>query len=415
MPNALYGLPLYDPIEVRTNRARFRRHAIPELAYANSFFAPGGEWPARGWVLMRQGDYANIDTYSKDLILQFEDVQSQTSITLNGLTVVQARCVSTGVVNDPNAIYLVELTDVRGILVNQWFEFPVQPFDEGGDYTAYNVVAPAYPGQYYTPTMDGASAFTWDGMLDDLWTQMEGFLGTYPGIPIGPQGTPENFWFQGTSAWKALMRILDLLGLTIAVDLRSATPYSIVQSAGTDVPFTTLQNASATLLEDDQAYIDTGSGRVPGQVVVLFHRRNEFYGNEETVTLDEFQWATRSYYPITVEAPAQFTAAQGTHYFYDDFTVRYDQDSMPIASDVMMATTIANERVAQYYDHIYSSTVGFLDQTYTGIIPFSAGSQIDGVRWYQDYSLGRGSWRTQIVRGMNPPWANVIAMQGKDA
>jgi hypothetical protein len=32
---------------------------------------------------------------------------------------------------------------------------------------------------------------------------------------------------------------------------------------------------------------------------------------------------------------------------------------------------------------------------------------VDGVRWFEDYSQGRASWRTEIIRGPQPPWREV--------
>lgn len=407
MSNTFAGYPLYDPHEVRLDRARFRRHQIPELEYANSLYVPGGRWLSRGWILMRKGDYANINTYATNLSLSIQDMQSGTALTAGGLAIVQARCVTFGLSGDANSVYLIELTDARGVLENQWECFPVNPQNYGDAITAYNVVAPAYPGQYYTQTMNGVTPWTWTTMIQNLWQQMT-LLGTYPGLPVTPTGTPENWWFPGASAWSSLMKILDHIGMTVAVNPQSASPYTIVQSSGTDTYNANLQTQYVGKLEDDQSYIDTGSARVPGYVVVLFHRRNEFYGNEETVRLDSYQWAVKTYYPIKVAGPAAFSASAGIHYLFDDFTVRYDENSTPLAEDVTTATAIATERVTQYYAHIYSATVGFLDQTYSGLIPFRPGSQLDGVRWYQDYSQGRGAWRTEIVRGTNPPWPMVV-------
>lgn len=49
-----------------------------------------------------------------------------------------------------------------------------------------------------------------------------------------------------------------------------------------------------------------------------------------------------------------------------------------------------------------------MSQVYTGALPFVTGSQVDGVRYYQDYNdQDRQGWKTELVRGPYPPWAEV--------
>src|SRR5262249_6948517 len=141
-------------------------------------------------------------------------------------------------------------------------------------------------------------------------------LGAYPGLPIAPVGTPEGFVFPGCSAWGALCDVLDLLGCDVSADLTAAAPYGIVSGGAADAAFTAKQTQYAALLQDDYEYIDTGSARVPKQVTVFFHRRNEVYGTEETIRRDGLQWQSTPLYSLTVAAPAQFANAAGTHYVW---------------------------------------------------------------------------------------------------
>jgi hypothetical protein len=390
-------IPLYDPVMVRQARSRFRREAIPELAYANALYMPGGRWPARGWVLVRRDDYFGIGQYGA-VSLQIDDFKNGPLIFKN-LAIVQARCVSRGLAQDADSIYLVELTDQRGLLKNRWFEFPTN--------SQYNARAPAYPETFYATTLTAGVAWTWSQMVGDLWAQMGTFLGAYPGLPSAPAGTPENFIFPGVCAWDALNQILDLLGMMVSVDLRQPAPYGIVVEGAADDAFDALTTKYTSNLEDDFDFIDTGSGRVPKQVVVYFHRRNQFYGTEETVRRDGLQWSTSALYSVTVAAPAQFALAVGVDYLWDDFSVRFDIDNNPMAADVATAIAIATERAQQYYNKIYRGTAGYMRRVYTGALPFVVGSQVDGVRWYMDYSQGRGAWRTEIMRTSEGPWPEV--------
>ena len=405
-PSASQQYPLYDPRSVRENRPRFRRDVIPLLSRANSMYITAGLYPARGWILLARSDYNKISSYSTDLQLNVGNPMKLDNVaTLKNLSIVQAQCVTHGLESSPNALYLVELTDARGILCNEWFKFPLT--------ASYNIRAPAYPEVFHPSSMNGGTTWTWTTMLQNIWTQMGTFLGTWPGLPYAPAGTPEGFWFPGVSAWTALCQILDYLGMAVACDLTKTSPYTIVSVGASDTGFTELQDKYITNLEDDLAWIDTGAGRVPRTVKVLFRRRNAIYGTEETVTYRNDtmaqQWDMNPYYTVSVTAPALFASAVGTHFIWSDFTVRYDHDSNPVAADVAMANTIAQERVTQYFDQTYSRTSGYMSRTYAGALPFTTGSQVDGVAWLQDYSnQSRHGWKTRIVRGSNSLLAGML-------
>jgi hypothetical protein len=226
-------------------------------------------------------------------------------------------------------------------------------------------------------------------------------LGTYPHLPITPTGTPENFSFVGVSLWEAITKILTHLGLTVT---GSFPALGIAVSGATDSALVLLQGASAGALEDDDDYLDGGSGRVPGSVTVYFHKRYEYYGTEETIQQTTSQWESAPAYEVTVAAPAQFSQAVGVAHLWSDFTVRHDYTNTPVAADVVAANLIAAERVAQFYEDIFRGTQGYMRQVYTGALPFTTGSLVDGVRWYSGPNR-RAGWRTEIIRGYTWPEA----------
>lgn len=406
--------PLYDPRSVREDRARFRRDAVPMLDRANSFYCPAGRHPSRGWILLSRGDLDRLDKYSTTLQLNIGDTKLSTNVgQLKNLCIVQARCVTRGLAADPNALYLVEVTDARGILHNKWFQFPLT--------TAYNIRVPGYPSTFYlesmkdydqpNPSAGSKTTWTWTTMLQNMWERMP-LLGSWPGLPYAPAGTPEGFWFLGVPAWTAMCDILDYLGLTVKCDLTRTSPFSIVKCGTADTAFAALQLLYTPSQEDDLEWIDVGAGRVPKTIKVLFRRRNTVYGTEETVAyrndIMAEQWAMKPYYTVSVDAPTTFTLAVGTHYIWSDFTVRYDDSSNPLDADIHMARAIARERVSQYFDRIYHQTSGAMSKTYAGARPFTNGPLVDGVCWTQDYSdQSRQGWRTRIVRGCSPPFPEV--------
>lgn len=408
--------PIYDPATVRMERARFRRDALPALAKANSLYIPTGVLPARGWILMARADYKRLSPYSTALQLNVGATQNTNNIgPMNGLAIVQAQCVTRGLSTDPNALYLLEITDGRGVLLNRWFQFPLN--------AQYNIRAPAYPDTFHPASMNSVvlaasgapppplTTWTWETMLHDMWNKMSPFLGAWPGLPYYPAGTPEGFWFTGVPALSALCGVLDYLGMTLACDLTNDDPYTIVSDGADDPTFDALQAKYVTNLEDDLEWIDVGAGRVPATVVVLFRRCNSVYGTEETVTYRSdgpYQWDMSATYPVTGAAPVFFTGAYGAHYLWSDFTVRYDVDNAPVAADVATAAAIAAERISQYFDRIYSRTSGYMSQTYAGALPFVTGSQVDGVCYSQDYAdQSRQGWKTRIVRRDGHPFDGV--------
>jgi hypothetical protein len=418
-PSPSQQYPLYDVREERSNRERFRREYIVPLERANSFYCPVGRWPSRGWILMSRGDYNKFSSpYLDSFQLNIHKTSSPNNVqTLMNLSIVQAQCVTRGLSTDSNALYLVELTDDRGILYNKWFQCPTT--------SMYNIRSPAYPDTFHPQSMNGTpspgagcTTWTWTTMLQNLWEQMNtidggNVLGPYPGLPIVPTGTPEGFWFSGVPAWYALNDILEHIGLTVACDLTKTYPFTIVQPGAIDSSLTNLQNKFITNLEDDLEWLDVGAARAPSTVVVLFRRRNRTYGTEETVTFGDDgiakQWDMSSIYSVTGNAPTFFAGAVGSHYIWSDFTVRFDQNGIIMPEDAAMASQIAQERITQYFAKIYRQTAGFMTQTYAGPLPFSTGPQVDGVCWYQDYRSRDeyAGWRTQIIRGPYPPWSGL--------
>jgi hypothetical protein len=76
----------------------------------------------------------------------------------------------------------------------------------------------------------------------------------------------------------------------------------------------------------------------------------------------------------------------------------------PLAADITTAATVAAERALQFFNNIYRGTQGFMRHVYAGCLPFSTGSLVDGVRWFNTGMLGANDdkwcgWRTELIRG----------------
>ncbi len=393
-PSSSQQFPLVDVRCIKEHRERFRRDLFPELERANSYYSMTGSWPDVGWLLLDRASYNRLSPYTTTNQLVMCDFLNP-PVVISNLSVIQARCVTRGLPTDPAAIYLVQVTNNQGVLYNPWFQFPVN--------VQYNVRAPGYDSSYYSGSTNGGTAWTWTGMVQDLWTKSS-LMGAYPGLPITPSGAPEGFVFTGVPHYEALSKVMDYLGLAIAGNFPN---FRIVVLGADDAAYNVLVTKYDRYLEDSMEYLDAGSGRVPSQVVVFFHRRNQVYGTEETVRYDSPQWQNAPAYSVTVAAPARFSSAAGIGYIWADYTVRYDQEGVPVAADVTTANTIATERAAQYFNTIYRGdgiAQGFSRNLYAGALPFETGSMVDGVRWFNTGKLGTRDdpycgWRTEVIRG----------------
>ena len=120
---------------------------MPLLDRVNHFYCPAGRWPFRGWVLLPRGEYDQLDPYSSALQLSVGDPRRPDNVaTLKNLAVVRARCATRGLAGDDDALYLIELTDARGVLSNRWFQHPTT--------SSYNIRAPAYPDVFHPASMN---------------------------------------------------------------------------------------------------------------------------------------------------------------------------------------------------------------------------------------------------------------------
>lgn len=222
---------------------------------ANYFQCPNDRRWGTGAVLLVKSDLDLIDlTQSQSLI--FDD--GDTTKTLKNIVVTRYQCVIPGAADDPNAAYLVELADRRFFAARRVID------------AAYNLRSSS-DGSYITSTLLSGTAYTWTQLVSALWTVVgTAILGTYPGLPFTPDGTPENWNFFGGNAWEALLSVVERIGCTVTYDPEADT-FAIVQ-LGTDTSAAT--DATNRLALRDRTWEDYGfdpdRGWRPEKVRVLF-------------------------------------------------------------------------------------------------------------------------------------------------
>jgi hypothetical protein len=301
--NDLYQFDCSDPMGV-WDAARAHGWPVDWLGKPNSFTCLLGFEPGMGHVILDGDQQSKIDK-NQFYQLDFEHAavgEGTKTVTLKGLLIRRTTCITPGVPDDYAAAHLVELVDRRALLVGR-------PINAG-----YNVRRDP-GGAYYPGTMNGASAWTWATMVQNIWeaigvgtgagTDAATGLGAFPGLPFTPDGAPEGFEFYGTTGFEALKAVLYKLSCTLKFNpLTNA--FSIVALAG---------GAASAGDAVWNIYPSEGSRmRVPGNVRVHFPRQSG--GSEYPLA------GTPSYYTVDVAGSGPDTTTYLS--LHDDLPAVYD-------------------------------------------------------------------------------------------
>lgn len=367
------------------------RHGLPVdwFGLPNRFMTSVGAAPGRGWLLMRRGEINSLDR--EDLHdLKFDDGSGGT-ITIKNLVFIRARCVTPGVVDDPNSCYLIDVRDARYLAANEFYGTPA--------FAKYNIRARSGSQDYYAESMNpnGSVAWTWQTMLDDLWEMViVPELGpvTGPTIPAAaiPATNPEGFEFFGIPAWLAYNELLTKLGCAFVLEHNSATPH-IYQIGASDPDLTAAEaRYNAVRLRDDYT-IESKRAKIPETVDVRFHRYNTHYGTEKTTPVTG-SWAMDAVVSKTSDSDGLATQEDSSVVLWDDLPALTDFAGS-VTNDAALQTR-ADQRAADYYRMIHTGgTLSYI--TYIGIIDhigFKAGKKVTGVCWKE---TGHG-YQTEVVR-----------------
>lgn len=253
-------VPATDPNPVRQ---ACQEQGLPTDWYGrtNFFRVPTGRGPGTGAVLLTGDDLDDIDL-TTDHTLTFLDDQGN-SRTLQKITLLKARCLTPGYAGDGRATFLCDLADRR------WFLSKI-PVDK-----AYNVSS-ADGTSYLTSSTNGGSAWTWQTLVQDLYTTLG--LGAAPALPYTYTANPENLKFFAGFAWEALNQVLDALGCTIKYDPVADT-FSVLKLG--DTAAAAAVAGAALLAQLDRAadktwdayWQEPNRGKLPEKVRVTFPRR----------------------------------------------------------------------------------------------------------------------------------------------
>lgn len=274
---------------------------------ANSFYCPLGPEPGRGWVLMLRQHLDQIIAGGGLNQPQTLEFRTNTKVAkFPQIYLHKAHNVSGGALAKNDRAYLVELLDKRAVLKMMWIA--------KSKYMAYNCTFP--PGanrndpppdgvdkpdaaraeigaKFYPQTLNESVSktpvtyeeWTWQTMLDDLWTRLSPpatVAGIKPGpsptLPFDPKTNPRNWNFNGMNPWEAISIVLAHLYCAVAYDpIKDKFSYVAL---GTNQPG--LQAAINLYPKwiDDADVIESVVTRIPDFVFVGSRIEYKRYGSE---------------------------------------------------------------------------------------------------------------------------------------
>jgi hypothetical protein len=422
----LDGQPLRDVTDALEAIGDNDKPTPQEVSSANRLMVPAGPMPARGWVLMMAKDLLQLDLDDlHDLHFEYDAENGSPLQTMDFYNLPITRepiCLtpSNMLANDPNSLYLIELSDSRFLVDNPYFCQSIN--------AQYNVRAPAYVGAeqytkgaaqtplpiecYYVQTLDNSNpddpvTWTWKTMLNDIWDTMKDQLGPFPSFSVNSKyGIPENWSFIGVSAWKSLNQVLTKLGYMVRPDLtQEASQYKFVQvgASDTDLDDTLSQAVTNNRLIHDGLFQSSRRAQWPQNVTVFFHRLEQA-GGERTTTNDDTQWSAgqdpsgRPAYSIDIAGPdLTNTEPNIFHPIWDDLPAIFDADNNLLNESDLQ--TRAKLRAADYY-RLQTDPGGTRKwQRFRGLLDIAPGSTLKGVTWIGGAQDGpdKGIF-TEIVR-----------------
>lgn len=353
---------------------------------ANAFTTPSGFEPARGYFLI-SGTSANklknnsINESTHSVTFQF----GSRKITYEKLLVVQCESLTGGNGDLNDAMYLCELADLRIL-------GPLTSINR-----AYNLRAP--DGEYYKASVVAGVAYTYEEIVDSIWTLMPPSFGALnkDGAQFSLIGTPSNYAFHGISAWDALKKVLDDINHVLTVD-RSGEFYIEAGFDTTNQDFANDADAASEFLfvkSDDKISV---AHKIPETISVYFPKYNNAWqlSTDNRVLSANDAFREDPLYEIPV-ATGIYGAIAGTSLpVHDTMVATYNE--LGAIQNLADLTLRATEVVSQYKNALTVSD-GTFYHAYSTPCLFEPGIQVSCVT-IADFGGGiittvRGNYRAR--------------------
>lgn len=332
---------------------------------ANCIFNPLGPAPTKGWFVMTKGALSELDLneahtiYWNQYLTDVDSgaITSTTNLVFQGMYIVSSERVLQGGVGDANALHLVEFADVRYILSRK----------SDTSQLVSNLRSYANNSDYLTGT---TTYGTWENLVSALWSAC-GLLGSYPGLPatLPIDGVPQNHWFIGLNAYRALCVVLDQLDCALRHD-PFANQYTIVQ-LGEDQ---TINDNNSTLKWNSEPQNSNVASQAE-TLTIYFHNYLKGYGQERDAELAD-NWAYNGH-SNSISVSTGITGAIGTVPLWDDLPRIYNE--LGTLTNSTELTDRANNRNTRY---VSRHTITYQHRIHRGITSdFLPGGSIRACLW----------------------------------
>lgn len=342
---------------------------------ANSAFIPMHREPTKVNILIKK---SNLDAFGTSNTFKVYFNDGANTVAVGKLFLVKATCVLPGSDGDPDAVYMAELTDFRGMPYRRNYVNPI-----GTAVTSYfNIFSGDPDGSYASETINGASPYTWQELLSAVST-LAGY-GTLT-LPFTPHGTPGPFDYRGWNPLDALYHLLDRLACGIKVDPTrpvSESGRSVVRLGVADATAAAAMAVMTPTLWDEYAvdsYYQNG-----GAATVWFR----VYPEQPGVASND------NWYADTGESTGG--SGQGVHLYDDAVGIKYFSGSTAPENDVTELNPRAEERATDW-QRKHDGYDRPLNRVFSGIYPNAVrdvlGSTVGAIAYYD---RGDG-YKTQVM------------------
>lgn len=222
---------------------------------------------------------------------------------------------------------------------------------------------------WVTSSLNGGTPYTWQEILDDLWSLLPSAAGSAPTLPITPSSTPENFVFDGMSAWRAINQVLTAIGCG-SVFLPLSDIFTYVELKATQAGLDTVKTGYANRLLFQFTPRELPKANFPEKVVVTFHK---IPGTDDTDSPFPIK-------PDTEEATLGESGTAGTKWPIVD-------TMFSTAGNAAARTTRAGE-IKDALRGLLKPLAKPWGAVYAGALAFLPGSEISDITWSSDGTRG---------------------------
>jgi hypothetical protein len=367
----------------------------PEAArLANGFWCPLGPEAGVAHVLMKHKDLSDIaGQWNSKMTLVFNDGNRAA---FKGLYFVNAVAVSPGPTGNGDRIYLVKLADPRHLLKK--FSGAV---NAGYNYRSYvSLRDPSDAATYllakdcFSQSLTGGALWTWDAVINDLWSLLPDGAGTTPTLPRIPERKPENLLFVGESRWDVINSVLDMIDLALKYDPLQDEFTFVDLLAGQQGLENSIQGLGQPRM--DSAPYRGVATHFPSNIVTHFAEGTTQYGSLNDSSL------TANYLFAAEKKETKATSKEGVISstkldLFDTGQMRTDDSTLPL-----LVRTVDSEKQRDDWVARQNNSESYARLEFQGVVTsILPGSQVKAVYWR---NWGSGT-RTEIARFPGMPTA----------